>query len=176
MRVRSLGREDPLEEEMVTHSSVLAWRIPGTEELSGLPSTGSHRVRHDWSDLAEVAAAAPQLLGHRHMTYMSTQTHLYVWDTISEIISQRKTLYREPSAGWWQRHLAFRVSNGDKVTSWGEVSLRGWSRVGEGSSSSRGRDELSKSALQCDSGSWAVSLILHPPSTSMSYGNVGFKK
>ena len=36
-----------LEKEMVTHSSVLAWRIPGTEEPGGLPSTGSHRVGHD---------------------------------------------------------------------------------------------------------------------------------
>ena len=38
--VRSLGREDPLEKEMVTHSSILAWRIPWTEELGGLQSTG----------------------------------------------------------------------------------------------------------------------------------------
>ena len=37
---------------MATHSSVLAWRIPGTEEPSGLPSLGSHRVGHDWSDIA----------------------------------------------------------------------------------------------------------------------------
>ena len=37
---------------MATHSSVLAWRIPGTGEPSGLPSLGSHRVGHDWSDLA----------------------------------------------------------------------------------------------------------------------------
>ena len=45
--VRSLGQEDPLEKEMATHSSVLAWRIPGTGELGGLPSPGSHRVGHD---------------------------------------------------------------------------------------------------------------------------------
>ena len=43
---------------MATHSSVLAWRIPGTGEPGGLPSMGSHRVRHDWSDLAAAAAAA----------------------------------------------------------------------------------------------------------------------
>ena len=49
-----------LEEEMATHSSVLAWRIPGTEEPGGLPSMGSHRVGHDWSDLAAAAAAAAQ--------------------------------------------------------------------------------------------------------------------
>jgi len=41
-----------LEKEMATHSSVLAWRIPGTAEPGGLPSMGSHRVRYNWSDLA----------------------------------------------------------------------------------------------------------------------------
>ena len=46
-----------LEKEMATHSSVLAWRIPRTGEPGGLPSMGSHRVRHDWSDLAAAAAA-----------------------------------------------------------------------------------------------------------------------
>ena len=47
-----------LEKEMATHSSILVWRIPGTEEPSGLPSMGSHRVGHDWSDLAAAAVAA----------------------------------------------------------------------------------------------------------------------
>ena len=47
-----------LEKEMATHSSVLAWRIPGMEEPDGLLSMGSHRVGHDWSDLAAAAAAA----------------------------------------------------------------------------------------------------------------------
>ena len=45
--VRSVGQEDPLEKEMATHSSVLAWRIPETAESYGLPSMGSHRVGHD---------------------------------------------------------------------------------------------------------------------------------
>ena len=45
-----------LEKEMATHSSILAWRIPGAEEPGGLLSMGSHRVRHDWSDLAAAAA------------------------------------------------------------------------------------------------------------------------
>ena len=40
---------------MATHSSILAWRIPGTGEPGGLPSMGSHRVGHDWSDLAAAA-------------------------------------------------------------------------------------------------------------------------
>ena len=47
IQVQSFGREDPLEKEMATHSSVLAWRIPGMGEPGGLPSMGSHRVGHD---------------------------------------------------------------------------------------------------------------------------------
>ena len=46
-RVQSLGREDPLEKEMATHSSILAWRIPWTEEPGGLQFMGSQRVKHD---------------------------------------------------------------------------------------------------------------------------------
>ena len=45
--VRSLGQEDPLEKELATHSSILAWRIPWTVEPGGLQSTGSQRVGHD---------------------------------------------------------------------------------------------------------------------------------
>ena len=51
-----------LEKEMATHSSVLAWRLPGMGEPGGLPSMGSHRVGHDWSDLAAAAAAAEVLM------------------------------------------------------------------------------------------------------------------
>ena len=47
-----------LEKITATHSSVLVWRIPGTAEPGGLPSMGSHRVGHDWSDAAAAAAAA----------------------------------------------------------------------------------------------------------------------
>ena len=48
IRVRSLSQKDPLEMVMATHSSILAWRIPWTEEPGGLQSKGSQRVRHDW--------------------------------------------------------------------------------------------------------------------------------
>ena len=48
--VQSLGQEDPLEKEMATHSSILAWRIPWTEELSGLQSIWSQIAGHDESD------------------------------------------------------------------------------------------------------------------------------
>ena len=48
-QVRSLGWEDPLEKEMATHSSILAWKISWTEEPGGLQSMGSQRVGHDWA-------------------------------------------------------------------------------------------------------------------------------
>ena len=50
-----------LEKEMATHSSVLAWRIPGMGKPGGLPSMGSHRVGHDWSDLAARVAAGQNI-------------------------------------------------------------------------------------------------------------------
>ena len=46
-RVHSLGQEDPLEDEMATHSSILAWKIPWSEEPGGLQSTGLQRVGHN---------------------------------------------------------------------------------------------------------------------------------
>ena len=61
-------------EEMATHSSVLAWRIPGTGEPGGLPSTGSHRVGHDWSDLAAAAAASKE-----HPGLISFRMDWLVW-------------------------------------------------------------------------------------------------
>ena len=63
-----------LEKEMATHSSVLAWGIPGTGEPGGLPTMGSHRVGHDWSDLAAAAAA------HSYSCYLIlSYTHLLYW-------------------------------------------------------------------------------------------------
>ena len=52
--VKSLGQEDPLEEGVATHSSILAWKIPWTEEPGGFQSIGSKRVGHNWSNLAHV--------------------------------------------------------------------------------------------------------------------------
>ena len=51
-----------LEKEMATHSSVLAWRIPGTGEPGGLPSMGLHKIGHDWSNLAAAAQIIQYLL------------------------------------------------------------------------------------------------------------------
>ena len=88
-----------LEKEMATHSSALAWRMPGMGEPSGLLSMGSHRVGHDWSDLA--AAAASYILGSQHCT-----THY----RISEFIIRRKCLWKDMNIilmiltllGWFQ--------------------------------------------------------------------------
>ena len=67
--VGSLGQEDPLEEEVATHSSILAWGIPWTEEPGRLESVGSRRVGHDWSSLAadtiiKHCSAQPLASGH----------------------------------------------------------------------------------------------------------------
>ena len=60
--VWSLSWEDPLEEKMATHYSILAWKIPWTEELGGLQSTGSQRVRHDWAWMQKKKSL--RMLGH----------------------------------------------------------------------------------------------------------------
>ena len=59
-----------LEKEMATHSSILAWRIPGRGEPGGLPSMGSHRVGHDWSDLVCMHALEKE---------MATQSSILAW-------------------------------------------------------------------------------------------------
>ena len=63
---------------MATHSSVLAWRIPGTGKPGGLPSMGSHRVGHNWSDLA---AAAAEMQGDSRKT--STSASLITWKPLT---------------------------------------------------------------------------------------------
>ena len=68
---------------MATHSSVLAWRIPGTGEPGGLPSMGSHRIRHDWSDLA--TAAAPPSLGSFIFIFWLFLHHVVVVPLLSHV-------------------------------------------------------------------------------------------
>ena len=67
--VRSLGREDALEEEMLTHSRVLAWRVPWTGEPGELQSMGSQRVGHDWSGWAHVKTLKNSNENHSLLSY-----------------------------------------------------------------------------------------------------------
>ena len=69
---------------MATHSSVLAWRIPGTGKPGGLPSMGSHRVRHDWSDLAAAAAAYTKKCTHVY-THINTRGALERCSLLEEL-------------------------------------------------------------------------------------------
>ena len=93
---QSLVWEDPLEEEMATHSSVLAWRISSTEEPGGLQSMGSQRVRHDWA------------------TKHSTQHNIIFKGMLysqpySSLFSYLKSWFYFYIAGWayWERNLVF---------------------------------------------------------------------
>ena len=96
---------------MATHSSILAWRIPGTEEPGGLPAVGSHRVGHNWNDLAAAAAnlylsriyryekmmcAYGKILGKKLISYdeeyvnfFSSLFYFYAYFDISEIFFQK---------------------------------------------------------------------------------------
>ena len=82
-----------LEKEMATHSSVLAWRIPGMAEPGGLLSMGSHRVGHDWSNLA--AAAARSIIAFYFSGYSIHSINF--WELDSEIDAETLTKNRNLS-------------------------------------------------------------------------------
>ena len=83
-----------LEKEMATHSSVLAWRIPGAVKPGGLPSMGSHRVRHDWSDLAAAAAAAANWLEWKI-------SFIYVFNNLFRSIWKKFLQYKKYLLNWY---------------------------------------------------------------------------
>ena len=76
MRVRSLGQEEALEKAMATHSSILAWKIPWTEEPGRLGSIGSWRVGHDWSDLACTWWSSLPSTFYRQKVYFTLQINV----------------------------------------------------------------------------------------------------
>ena len=85
---------------MATHSSVLAWRIPGTGEPGGLPSTGSHRVGHDWSDLAAAAVGVKW-----HLTVVCT--HTFVYSAHSLGLGTHSAERHENSKGFEEKSLEY---------------------------------------------------------------------
>ena len=102
MQVQPLGREDPLEQEMATHSSISAWRLLWTEESGGLQCKGSQRVRHDWTDLAQHTstvlkhdwmefscskAADSANIIHHHLTLLTFLFFLLLRETAAALIT-----------------------------------------------------------------------------------------
>ena len=81
-----------LEKEMATHSSVLAWRIPGKGEPSGLLSMGSHRVRHDWGDLTAAAATCSILFPLATISvWISSHPNVKVWRASVHGVTKSRT-------------------------------------------------------------------------------------
>ena len=72
---------------MATHSSVLVWRIPGTAEPGGLPSLGSHRIGHNWSDLA-TAAGANEMVKFMHQFVWTKECPDRYYNIISECVCE----------------------------------------------------------------------------------------
>ena len=91
MQVWSLGWEDPLELEMAAHSSILAWKVPRTEETGGLQFMGSQRVRHDWA------------CKHRGTTLQKYQSLFWSIDEFS--VNQLHTETRVPDTIVTEIHL-----------------------------------------------------------------------
>ena len=94
MWVWSLDWEGPLKECMATHSSILAWRIPGTEEPGGLQFTRSQRVRHDWSHLACTHTESVIL---SEVSQMEKEKHCdipYMWNLKWDDTSEFKNTHR----------------------------------------------------------------------------------
>ena len=119
-----------LEKERTTHMSVLAWRIPGTREPGGLPSTGSHRIGHNWSDLAAAAAAAAGIKtkpNYLWETCCSVNT-VSVTGTKQNLIIHRvykKHLFRGFHDGSVVKNLPANTRDMSSILKWGRSRLGG---------------------------------------------------
>ena len=119
--VRSLGWEDPLEKEMATHSSILAWKIPWTEKPGGPQSMGSQRVGHNWAQCSFARAHTHRKEGPRG--------HYAKWN---KLVTKGQTLYEfthmryleqwRQKVEWWlpgtgeEKRRGELVFNGDRVS------------------------------------------------------------
>ena len=97
-------RKEPLEEGMATHSSILPWRIPWTEEPGGLQSMESQRVRHDWSELAR------SMWGYRRFSYVLSQ--LFLKPTVWWVGQQRSDhVWPQITHRKWAQHVTGKRQN-----------------------------------------------------------------
>ena len=105
-RVWSLGREDTLEKEMAIHSSILAWKIPWTEEPGGLQSMGSQRVVHDW-------AINTFFHGSRHIQLISISNAFFFCQCLCKVLFSLGHLIflipHLPLSGWFLHLLKISV-------------------------------------------------------------------
>ena len=139
-QVRSLGREDPLEKEMVTHSSILTWKLPWTEEPGGLQSIGSQRVGHN---LMTEHTCTP------YNSYHSVKAVLELTRHISLVISTSK---------WSEVVLSCPTLSGPVDCSlWGfsihgilQVRILEWVTISSSRRSAQPRIEPRSPALQAD--------------------------
>ena len=113
--VPSLGREDPLEQGMATHSSILAWRTPWTEELGGLQSMWSQTARHDWATNICKKLRVRYTKSILHLNVINAWIKLYCFKILNMIPSPWKTswsiLLRKQRNWKWSRARLF-------VTTW----------------------------------------------------------
>ena len=89
-----------LEKEMATHSSVLAWRIPGMGEPGALPSMGSHRVGHDWSDLA--AENTYNLNNVKIIIFLIYVPNVELGDGLQSLLGNQTSVHINVDSGWWR--------------------------------------------------------------------------
>ena len=110
-----------LEKEMATHSSILAWRIPGIKEPARLPSMGSHRIGHDWSDLAAVVKNPPANaedkrdtgsipgLGRSPGGGMAIHSSILAWRIPMDRGAWRAIVYRVAKSQTWLKRLSMQA-------------------------------------------------------------------
>ena len=108
MWVPSLVREDPLEKEMATHSSILAWKIPWTEEPGRLQSVGSQRVGHDWAE-SWSSQARVEDEGDRTQGCFSREHLIHSTDRLAEFRLWTKELLTS-QADSWQGYFNWKAS------------------------------------------------------------------
>ena len=118
-----------LEKEMATHSSVLAWRIPGTGQPGGLPPLGSHKVGHDWSDLAAAAADFNQTRTRTGNIQGHCTTHTVVLRTCNQELNLNdfRTEWGGAARGSGWRRLTKRATIMSEVMSWNQQNDLCWS-------------------------------------------------